>query len=179
MAKKAYIILLSLFCCFCYTQEKEAKSFDFAFSPGIIVQRNIFLDANVLIGKTFSNLNSKIPIVGIQGIRIGLETDCNNTFAPKIGYELTPMIYTLRLSAINYFQNDNTEFRIIPEIGLSFYSWINLTYGYGISLNNGNISDIGHHRIALTFNFNKKLSKKYLDTLLKNQAAKNPGTNVD
>ncbi len=179
MAKKASLTVL-LFCCFfCYGQEKESKHFDFAFSPGVIVQRNVFLDANVIIGKTFFNLNPKVPYVGIHGIRIGLETDCNKTFAPKIGYEFTPMIFTLRLSAANYFQNDNSEFRILPEIGLSFYSWINLTYGYGISLNKGNITDIGHHRISLTFNFNKKLSKKYLDTLLENEATKNSGVNAN
>jgi hypothetical protein len=179
MTKK--IALIVTICCsfFSYSQEKEPKRLEFAFSPGIIVQRNVFLDANILIGKTTVDLNPKFPTIWIQGVRIGLETDCNKTFAPKIGYEFTPMIFSSRISAINYFQNGNSELRIIPELGLSFYSWINLTYGYGISLNDGNLTDIGHHRVSLTFNFNKKLSRKYLEKLFNEQEAKNSNPNAD
>ena len=179
--KKLFLFLLINCCLLANSQQKVTDSDNqirFAFSPGIIVQRNVFLDVNVLVGKSIIDLNPKVPLVGIQGVRIGLESDCNNIIAPKIGYELNAMIYVLRFSAINYLKNGNSEFRIIPELGLSFYSWMNLTYGYGISLGNNRISDIGHHRVSLTFNFNKRLGKKYLEKLLKEKELINKNSNA-
>jgi hypothetical protein len=181
MEKKLFLFLF-IICRFLANGQEQATTpnnkFAIAFSPGIIIQRNVFLDANILIGKVMVDLNPKVPNVGIQGIRIGLESDCNNIIAPKIGYEFTPMIFSSRLSVANYFQNGNSEFRIIPELGLSFYSWMNLTYGYGISIGNDRISDIGHHRVSLTFNFNKRLGKKYLEKLLKEEELLNSNTNA-
>ncbi|MEO5777779.1 MAG: hypothetical protein ABIQ27_12810 [Flavobacterium sp.] len=179
--KKTFLFLFINCCLLANSQEKVTDSDNkirFAFSPGIIVQRNVFLDVNLLVGKSIIDLNPKVPIVGIQGIRIGLESDCNNIIAPKIGYEFNPMIFVLRLSAVNYFQKGDSEFRIIPELGLSFYSWMNLTYGYGISVGNNKISDIGHHRVSLTFNFNKRLGKKYLDKRFKQEELINSNTNA-
>ena len=155
-----------------YSQEKEnqtkAKT-DFAFSPGLILQGNLFADVNLLIGKVTVDLNSKIPIVGIQGFRLGFESNFldnkNYTIAPKVGYEISPMLYTLRLSAVNYFQNSNSEFRILPELGLSLGGWINLTYGYGISLENKNLKNVSNHRISLNFNLNRKLKKGTFELL--------------
>ena len=76
------------------------------------------------------------------------------------------MLFTLRFSAVNYFQNGNSEFRILPELGLSLGGWANLTYGYGIAFKNENLKNVSNHRISLTFNLNRKL-KKGTFTLLK------------
>ncbi len=181
MRKKIFLLLFFFCCLLAFSQETVTNSDNkilIAFSPGVVVQRNVFVDLNVLIGKSIIDLNPKVPLVGIQGVRIGLETDCNTIIAPKIGYEFNPMIYVLRFSAVNYFQNANSEFRIVPELGLSFYSWMNLTYGYGFSIGNDRISDIGHHRFSLTFNFNKRLGRKYLEKRIKEDELKNPPPNA-
>jgi len=81
----------------------------------------------------------------------------NHTIAPKIGYEISATIFSLRLSAVNYFQNGNSEFRMLPELGISYNGWANLTYGYGIPFNNGNLNNVSCHRVGLSFNLDKRL----------------------
>ncbi|WP_299098407.1 hypothetical protein [uncultured Winogradskyella sp.] len=167
-----FFLILSSF--LCYSQEEksltESKT-DFAFSPGLILQGNLFADVNVLIGKVTVDFKSKVPIVGISGFRLGFEsnflTNENFTIAPKIGYEISPMFFTMRLSAVNYFQNGNSEFRVLPELGFSLGGWVNLTYGYGIALKDENLKNVSNHRVALTFNLNKKLRKATFKLLQK------------
>lgn len=161
MLRKLFLIPL-VGCFFGYGQEKMPNPnchFGFAFSPGIIQQRNTFVEANLFAGWIKTEPHPKVPIIGVSGIRIGIESDCNRTIAPKIGYEFALLGLDLKLSAANYYQDKNSEFRIIPEIGLSMGGWVNLTYGYGISFKDRDITDIGHHRVSLSFNFNKRLKK--------------------
>ncbi|MDC8003917.1 hypothetical protein POV27_07625 [Aureisphaera galaxeae] len=172
MIKKSILFLLILISTFCYSQEAEEQTetqLDVAFAPGLIYQGNFFADLNILIGEVTVDLDSKIPIVGIKGFRIGMESNFrdneNFTIAPKIGYEISPMLYTLRLSALNYFQNGNSEFRILPEIGLSLGGWGLLTYGYGIAFNDGNLNNVSNHRVSLSFNLNKRLRKGTFELL--------------
>lgn len=171
MIKKLTLFFLIFSSILSYSQEKENQTkTDFAFSSGLILQGNLFADVNIMIGKVTIDLDSKIPFVGIQGFRLGFESNFldneNYTIAPKIGYEISPMLFTLRFSAVNYFQNGNSEFRILPELGLSLGGWANLTYGYGIAFKNENLNNVSNHRISLTFNLNRKL-KKGTFTLLK------------
>jgi hypothetical protein len=63
----------------------------------------------------------------------------------------------MRLSAVNYFQDGNSEFRLLPELGFSYNGWVNLTYGYGIPFNNGNLNNVSCHRVALSFNLDNRL----------------------
>jgi len=64
----------------------------------------------------------------------------------------------LRLSALNYFQNQQSEFRILPEVGASLGGMFNLTYGYGISFKNS-INGISNHRLSFSINLNRKLNQ--------------------
>ena len=171
--KKLLILLIFHFSLFVHSQEEALTSdnkISFAFSPGIVVQRNVFAEANLFIGKIVATDSPKVPNVGVTGFRVGIESDFNKTIAPKVGYEIAITVFALRLSAANYFQQGNSEFRLIPELGISIGGRINLTYGYGISFNNRNLTDIGHHRVCLSFNLNRKLNeanKKLLSRTLK------------
>lgn len=142
---------------------QNKKQTDFIFSPGIILQKGVFLEANLFIGEVITETSIKVPVVGVQGWRVGLESNLqsgdNFVIAPKIGYELSATVFVLRLSAVNYFQNGNSEFRVLPEVGFSAGGWANLTYGYGIPLNDGNLRDVSRHRLSLSFNLNKRLQK--------------------
>ncbi|MCB0463766.1 MAG: hypothetical protein KDC81_13780 [Flavobacteriaceae bacterium] len=152
-----FVILYSIFCC---SQEKGKPKTDFVLSSGIILQSNLFADVNIIAGKVAVE-NSKIPIVGVTGFRIGFESnfrsDENYTIAPKLGYEISATVFSMRLSTVNYFQNDKSEFRLLPEIGFSYLGFINLTYGYGIAFNNGNLRNVSNHRLSLSINLNRKL----------------------
>jgi hypothetical protein len=143
---------------------KYKNSFkDIVFAPGLIVQHETFLEFNILIGEVTVLSSSKIPIVGVDGFRIGFETNLrdgrNHTIAPKIGYEISATVFSLRLSAVNYFQNGNSEFRVLPELGISVYGWANLTYGYGIPFNNGHLNNVSCHRVSLSFNLDRRLKE--------------------
>jgi len=168
MIKKAFIFILTLSFFMSNAQsgeqdsEVQKKQFrDILFSPGLIVQHETFLEFNMYIGDVTVLPSSKIPIVGVDGFRIGVETNLrdghNHTIAPKIGYEMAVTIMALRLSAVNYFQNGRSEFRLLPELGISIYGWVNLTYGYGIPFNDGNLNNVSYHRVGLSFNLDRRL----------------------
>lgn len=163
------LILLILFQFWnpCSAQEKvndttNVIKLDFVLSTGYILQENSFGELNLLIGKVVFE-NGKFPILGLSALRLGLESNFRNnenyTIAPKIGLEVSNLIVIARISIASYFQNSSSEFRIIPEIGFSLGALVNLTYGYGINLNNGNISGLSNHRLGVSINFNKTLRK--------------------
>ena len=123
----------------------------------------MFVEANLLYGNVV-NVPGKIPIMYYSGFRIAIESNLSTdhyTIAPKIGYEYTPELLSFRLSAVNYFQDNNSEFRILPEIGLSLFTLINLNYGYGISFNDQNLHNVGKHRISITINLNRTLNRAW------------------
>lgn len=140
---------------------KAPKTLDFTFSPGTFIQKELFVEANIGIGEISTVFPEKMfPIVGFQGFKLGMEANLksgnNFIIAPKIGYELSITFFSLKLSAINYFQDKQSEFRLLPETGISIGGLINLTYGYGISFGQS-INGISNHRFSLNFNLNKRL----------------------
>ncbi|WP_395062820.1 hypothetical protein [Flavobacterium sp.] len=160
--KKHFLSLLFLLSLYSFSQEKQSnKKYDLAFSPGIICQGNMFNELNVTVGK----ISTENWTVGIVGWRIGIESNFkyNSEFiiAPKVGYDISMTYFTVRLSAVNYFQNNKSEFRILPEMGISLGGSFCLTYGYGISLKNSEIAGVSNHRIGLSFNINKQLNDAF------------------
>jgi len=160
--KKYLISLQFLISLYSFSQETQLnKKYDFAFSPGIICQGNMFNELNLTIGK----ISTENCTVGIVGWRIGFESNFKNNsefiIAPKIGYNISMTYFTIRLSAVNYFQDNKSEFRILPEIGISLGGSFCLTCGYGINLKNSEISGLSNHRIGLSFNINKQLNDAF------------------
>lgn len=169
MIKRQLVIVFLLQSCFCFSQSGEndipiaPNKFELIVSPGVFIQKEIFTEFNVIIGKISDDFPPKMfPIVGVEGLRIGLETNFNRNdefiIAPKLGYEISLTFFSIRLSALNYFKNNQSEFRILPEVGASLGGMFNLTYGYGISFKNS-IRSISNHRLALSINLNKRLHK--------------------
>lgn len=159
--KKIIIVFAIIFSTAIFSQEKK-KKYDFAFSPELVTQKEIFVGANLLVGKVTIEKMS----IGMSGVRIGFESNLKSNLdfiiAPKIGVEISSTILVMRLSAVNYFQNDKSEFRIVPEIGLSWGGFVNLTYGYNFRLTNSQIDNLNSHRFCLSFNLNKRLIKEGL-----------------
>jgi hypothetical protein len=159
--KITFLSFIIIFSASIFSQEKKEK-YDFAFSPELISQKDVFGGANLLIGKV---VNEKM-IIGMSGVRIGVESNLKNNqdliIAPKVGLEISGTIVVMRFSAVNYFQNGRSEFRLLPEIGLSSGGFVNLTYGYNFRLTNKQIYDLSGHRFCLSFNLNRKLIKEGL-----------------
>lgn len=136
----------------------KPKKFEYAFSPGVVVQGNFHNEFNFMVGK----ITQEKMFISYTAIRAGVETNFlyNEDFiiAPKIGFEYSVLILTFRLTGINYFQNSNSNFYIYPEVGISLGGSVNLTYGYN-SLKNCEIDGLSKHRIGLSININRKLNK--------------------
>ena len=141
-----------------FSQEKKGK-YDFVFSPEIISQKKLFGGANLLIGRI--EIEKYFHFKSIAGVRVGFESNFKNNenfiIAPKVGFEISAAIIAVRLSAVNYFQNNKSEFRIVPEIGISLNSFVNLTYGYNFRITNKQIDGLNGHRFCLSFNINNDL----------------------
>jgi hypothetical protein len=139
-------------------QDKSETGQYFLFSPGISYQNQFFGEVNVMYAY---GLYADAPPHTI-GPRLGFEFnfDPNNfIIAPKIGYEVSVALALIRLNVIKYFTKNDNEFRLLPEIGLCWRSYVNLTYGYSIALPKSTIKEISISRITLTFNLNKHLLK--------------------
>ena len=58
---------------------------------------------------------------------------------------------------MNYFQDDRSQLRILPELGISLGGAINLTYGYGQKIVGNKIYRLSNHRVSLTVNLQRDL----------------------
>ena len=150
------LIISTLVCNPTFAQEKK-KWPDFAISPGVIYQRQTFGELNILIGRYESSTGGN----AFGGVRIGAESNFKSgngqIFAPKIGVELSGMVLCIRATAWTYFYNGDTQFRLLPELGISFLGFANLTYGYNFNLSKTEINGISNHRICLSINLNRDL----------------------
>jgi len=174
--KTLSVLIVLLTSCYCFSQSgetkysKEPKSLDFVFSPSLFIQKEVFTDLSIIIGRVETDTrHSKVPpVIGVYGWRLGLESNFKGgndyIIAPKVGYEMSITFFTIRLSALNYFQNSQSEFRLLPEAGFSIGGMFNLSYGYGISFKNS-INGISNHRLSLTINLNKRLSNSVFSSL--------------
>jgi hypothetical protein len=172
MSKFYFVSILCTFCfftkskvTFCQSIEENKNSKkQFILSPGISLQKSFFAELNL----TFANKSllenfSETGTSLIIGPRIGLELGNinNRTFiAPKIGYEVSGMFFCLRGNLVYYIENGNNDLRILPEIGISYLGFANLTYGYGFPITKNKIEVINNSNVRLTFNLSKKLWKR-------------------
>jgi hypothetical protein len=155
LKKIGLIILISTLVCNSIIAQEKKKWIDFAISPGIIFQKQTFGELNFLIGE-YKNAHGGNTF---QGIRIGVESNLkggyDHIFAPKVGIELSAMIFCTRASILTYFYNYGMQFRFIPELGISYFSFANLTYGYSFSFSKNEINGIIKHRVCLSINLNR------------------------
>ena len=124
-------------------------------SPGVSLQGNgnIYAELNLMLAK----LESGGPCnpSALTGPRIGIETNFRNdhfVYAPKIGWEASGLLFCFRGNAVTYIDKGKVDLRILPEIGLSLLSGINLIYGYNIPLLDYRTTATTRHRLTLTVN---------------------------
>ena len=129
-----------------------SQNHDLIFSGGIIKQKRWTGDFVIMYG-AMSGGPCSPPV--LAGVGLGSEflstAEGKTVIAPKITAQISPMLFTLKLSEINYLQGGSADIRLLPEIGLSLIGLVNVCYGYNIHLFGNKFEDISNHRMALTF----------------------------
>jgi hypothetical protein len=130
-----------------------------SFSPGILVQHQVFGEANVLVGSAIKNK----MIIGVTGLRFGVESNFKSgnehILGLKAGAEIDVLVFAMRASVIEYFNGSRSQLRLLPEFGITFGGLYTLTYGYGMKLTDTDIPGISHHRLSLSINMGRKLHR--------------------
>lgn len=157
--KQLTIILFVIISFWVTSQEKDSNRI-FIFSPGISCQKEFFTDISFLYGSHIMESGA----IGIWGFKFGVESNFSNSnfiYAPKIGYELSFLNMTFRGSLLNLRSNNRSEFRLLPEISVTSFIILTLTYGYAIPLQKREFNEISSHRFSLTLNLDRKLWKAF------------------
>ncbi len=134
-------------------------------SPGFSAQGNgnFYTELNIMYSKITTGEPYFPP--AYHGPRIGMEVNFFNNhhlvYAPKVGWEGSLFFLCVRGNLISYFDKGNVDLRILPEIGLSFKSGINLLYGYNIPLLDYRTGATTNHRLTLTINLDMDLWQTY------------------
>ena len=76
----------------------------------------------------------------------------------KMGIEFDAYFISSKVSVSSYSQHSNTQFIFTPEIGLSLFTMLNVTYGYNFSISNYYFNQISSNQISIGINLSKRMS---------------------
>jgi hypothetical protein len=133
-------------------------------SAGVIFQNSFCSEVKLGIGKAWVPKSDGKSFVGHYLGFIGCEfiPDGMHFLAPKIGFEANLAILSARLSFARYSKMDVNQYRLSPEIGLCFGSYLNLMYGYGIPFTDNHLPDISSSRISFNINVPIRLKRNFV-----------------
>ena len=163
MVKTVIPLIILLNSIICFSQESDSKPKllkDFHFHPsfGLSYQNQLVGEAGLLYAKESHGSCGGGFMRNFIGIKVASEFnfDVNHFYiAPKIAYEVNLPLISGRLSIIDYTNFFYHDLKITPEIGITYGGFINLHYGYNISLTektNNRIPFVGTYRVTLTIN---------------------------
>lgn len=150
--KNIVSITISLFLSsYLFAQSK----YSLGLTTGYTYAKSHFIQIGAIYGTDYGNVHTPS-----KGFGIGADiSKINNKYAvgTKIFYEHNFFILTaFRLNAVNYFsEQQNLDFRLMPQFGLSLFGYLNLLYGYSIPTLGNEYANIGRHSISLTLNLLK------------------------
>lgn len=139
---------------------EQESSFAIFPSIGYVLQKESFVEANIAVGHVVCEGFMCGDIAWRFGVESNLKNGTQQVIAPKIGLEAASQILAMRISAVDYIQEGQSEFRLLPELGLSVCGLLNITYGYGFRLTKTDLDGIGGHRLCISINVSPKLYKK-------------------
>jgi hypothetical protein len=129
----------------------------FVLSQGFTYQKEKFVSVEGGLG--FFDRQYDEMIVGKIGVEKSLESSLTGI---KVGFEVmsdsitSQRIFPIKIAfgagIAHYFGEGERELRIIPEIGISWRSYVSLTYRYGLHVIGDKIDDIGNHGVSLGVN---------------------------
>ena len=133
-------------------------------SVGVLFQNSFCNEVKLGIGKAWAPKTDGKIFVGYYAGFLGFEFIPNGMhfLAPKVGAEANLAIISTRLSFARYSNMGISQFRLTPEIGLCFGSYINLMYGYGIPFTNNHLPDVSSSRISLSVNIPLRLVRNFV-----------------
>lgn len=118
---------------------------------------SFFGEASLLVGKIGVKDPGDLITIGPFGYRaasIGVESNLNNIYAPKIGAEFNFLWLGMRSSVLWYTKEARTDARLLVEMGISLWGYANFLAGWSIPLgaNQGLLEEIGQFRVSLSSN---------------------------
>jgi hypothetical protein len=127
---------------------------DYVVSPELISQKRLFTAINIGIETRLSKMTSGM-IHNADLYEIGYEKSVSDDASGiKIGYEHFGSygLDTIRVNLIYHAADGKSELRIAPEIGLSLFTYLSLSYGYGFHIGKDKIDKIDASRFAFRIN---------------------------
>jgi hypothetical protein len=121
---------------------------------GIGVQDGAFVEAGLAYHQIYVHplaLASAGPYVTVEGVII----EGDYIVGAKTGYEVVAGLFGVAAD-ITYYTDFNRESVVAtPKAGVSVFGFVNLFYGYNITLSQDEFKSIDRNRFSLTFNLNR------------------------
>ena len=121
---------------------------------GLGVQDAAFVEAGLAFHKIYVHplaLASSSPYVSLEGVII----EDDYIVGAKAGYEVVAGLFGVAAD-VTYYTDFNRESVIItPKAGVSVFGFVNLFYGYNVTLSQDEFKSIDRNRFSLTFNLNR------------------------
>jgi|GEM_PF-3505390 len=138
------------------SQRKASRERHFILAPGIVVQKQFYGELNLLYTKI--DCSPYFPCA-MYGPFAGIESNFNRdwVYGFKAGYQFACAFLSLRASAVTYIDNAHTDLRLLPEIGISCFGFVNLNYGYSIPMLGFESDQLSRHRLSLVVNLTDQL----------------------
>ncbi|NJM78887.1 MAG: hypothetical protein HC854_03315 [Flavobacterium sp.] len=166
MGRFFLVILLIGFFYTCNSQKLEGiSSKKFKLNPwennnGYRYSLGYFKDLELGVSYIISSYPQKDPGYGgfallVQNIGGGLEylrIGNKNAFGARISYEVSFSLLTAQIASDYIFTDISNQVRLMPKLGISLFSLINLYYGWNKNLLNQNDLKTSEHIISLEIN---------------------------
>jgi hypothetical protein len=121
---------------------------------GLGVQDGAFVEAGLSYHQIYVHplaLASAGPYVTVEGVII----EDDYIVGAKAGYEVVAGLFGVAAD-ITYYTDFNRESVVAtPKAGVSVFGFVNLFYGYNITLSQDEFKSIDRNRFSLTFNLNR------------------------
>jgi hypothetical protein len=158
--KSRYLLILFLVLISIYTgYSQNADRYTIGINTGYAYATSHFLQVEAIYGKDYGNVH-----VGSMGYGVGTDLsymDDKFTIGPKAFVEFNPLVlFGSRIGLINYISQGQSDFRLLPEVGISLLGYANLMYGYSIPLLKTELDDISKHRFGLSVNLYRSKQNK-------------------
>lgn len=160
--KRAYLTVVCILCVVIYSRAQDSKLL--MLSPSFTFQKGS--DFNGQLNLKLVRLEANHDGYGYYGFSGGagyVKSGDNSALITKLGYEVSGMILSFKLSQFNYIYN-SIDIGIMPEIGLDFITLGTFCYGYNCHILGNKFEPVSRHNFTLTFNISYNLkTHKVLD----------------
>lgn len=147
MKSSGLLLCICMFSIFCFGQSPKATFINIGYDR---IGQNNFIKGGYKIAltdfgefeKNFSTFSADLAYSFIEN---------KSCYSPSLTYNFYGLFYFAGISTNYFIRNNEQEFRITPQIGLTYFNVLNLGYSYYLPLNLENeIKDIGRHSFNIS-----------------------------